>query len=364
MAKVSKSRILAYNKCADLVVKWTNILDSFWHKDEKIPLSALEQMPIANNVVADDLGNDQPPAELDLLYPVADHGLNIFRYTDEGEASGVLYFRKALGEWVRIPSLEVLESLYLRKTDHKPSNWETTPNGNLKTKVPSKLAINKQEAEYALDVANSPDIEHPFTGTLSFDGFMFNGIGTLFLSEYQTGYLIKVISTGEVYVPDFLWSDTQGMADGSNYNTFSNEACIFIQRNGKLVNLMNLLKFYKNEWGSINKDNNEFKKNDNQYSIVRNSAPNGGGGYHNIEDKVDIKVNTSYQKQFKSPLGNFSMRFNDSYGLAKMSLEYMGGGVRTKISIDSNSDIKVEGLKTTNQGANILYKENGFLKIG
>tara|TARA_B110000285_G_scaffold234059_1_gene309712 strand:- start:1947 stop:3419 length:1473 start_codon:yes stop_codon:yes gene_type:complete len=48
MAKVSKSIILAYNKCADLAIKWTNILDSYWHKDEKIPFSALEQIPITN----------------------------------------------------------------------------------------------------------------------------------------------------------------------------------------------------------------------------------------------------------------------------------------------------------------------------
>lgn len=322
MAKVSKSRILAYNKCADLVVKWTNILDSFWHKDEKIPLSALEQMPITN------IGGK--------VDKVTGKELSANDYTN----------------------------LEKEKLSGLEQNWETTPNGNLKTKVPSKLAINKEEAEYALDVANSPDIEHPFTGTLSFDGFMFNGIGTLFLSEYQTGYLIKVISTGEVYDSQGFWTDTEGMGGMLNGNTFSNEACVFIQRNGKLVNLMNLLKFYENEWGSISKDNNENIKNDNQDSIIRNSAPNGGGGYHNIEDKVDIKVNTGYQKQFKSPLGMFSIKFNDSYGLPKISLEYWGNGVLTKISIDANSDIKIEGLKTTNQGTNILYKENGFLKIG
>ena len=42
MAKVSKSIILGYNKCAELAVKFENILDSFWHKDEKIPLSAID----------------------------------------------------------------------------------------------------------------------------------------------------------------------------------------------------------------------------------------------------------------------------------------------------------------------------------
>lgn len=41
MAKVSKSIILAYNKCASLMPKWVNIWDSVWHKDEKIPASAL-----------------------------------------------------------------------------------------------------------------------------------------------------------------------------------------------------------------------------------------------------------------------------------------------------------------------------------
>lgn len=42
MAKQSKIILLAYNKCAALATKFQNILDSFWHKDEKIPASAIE----------------------------------------------------------------------------------------------------------------------------------------------------------------------------------------------------------------------------------------------------------------------------------------------------------------------------------
>jgi hypothetical protein len=42
MAKQSKTILLAYNKCAELATRFQNILDSFWHKDEKIPLSSID----------------------------------------------------------------------------------------------------------------------------------------------------------------------------------------------------------------------------------------------------------------------------------------------------------------------------------
>ena len=45
MGKVSRSLLLQYNKCAALATRYSNILDSFWHKDDKIPLSSLKTDP-------------------------------------------------------------------------------------------------------------------------------------------------------------------------------------------------------------------------------------------------------------------------------------------------------------------------------
>ena len=45
MAKVSKSIIIGWLNCPELLSKLVNWLDSFWHKDEKIPFSALETDP-------------------------------------------------------------------------------------------------------------------------------------------------------------------------------------------------------------------------------------------------------------------------------------------------------------------------------
>lgn len=48
MTKQSKSILFGYLKCPSLATIWTNILNSFWHKDEKIPLSSLSQMPVTD----------------------------------------------------------------------------------------------------------------------------------------------------------------------------------------------------------------------------------------------------------------------------------------------------------------------------
>jgi len=79
MGKVSKQVILLYNKCEALATKFSNILDSFWHKDEKIPLSALEENPktivtessTANNAVVID-GNGSAGDPYEIFVPVTD----------------------------------------------------------------------------------------------------------------------------------------------------------------------------------------------------------------------------------------------------------------------------------------------------
>ncbi|MGY0426002.1 MAG: hypothetical protein ACWIPI_04115, partial [Polaribacter sp.] len=163
------------------------------------------------NVVDDD-GNDSTSASLDLLYPVTTHGLNIFRYTDEGEASEVLYFRKALGEWVRFPSWATIESLYSRKTTEQ---WAETVSNNLKNKGNSKIAINKEEPTSVLDVANTASIDTPLSGTFSFNGFELTGTGTLMTSEIDSSKKYKM-PNGDIV--EGYYFDVQGDTNGYYFN--------------------------------------------------------------------------------------------------------------------------------------------------
>ena len=42
MAIISRADLFNYLKCSALAVKWQNILDSYWHKNDTIPASAIE----------------------------------------------------------------------------------------------------------------------------------------------------------------------------------------------------------------------------------------------------------------------------------------------------------------------------------
>ena len=44
MGKVSRSLLLQYNKCAALATRYSNLLDSFWHKDDAIPAESIADL--------------------------------------------------------------------------------------------------------------------------------------------------------------------------------------------------------------------------------------------------------------------------------------------------------------------------------
>ncbi|MEG3977308.1 hypothetical protein QT970_22185, partial [Microcoleus sp. herbarium8] len=91
------------------------------------------------------------------------------------------------------------------------------------TELNNKVGIHNQNPEYILDVKNTSPVVNTLTGTFSFDGFMFTGVGTLMASELAVGDVIKVLSTGATYDIDFVIGNTEAYSFFGGGTLFSNE---------------------------------------------------------------------------------------------------------------------------------------------
>jgi hypothetical protein len=300
--------------------KWQNILDSYWHKDEKIPFSALEQMPITNIDGKVDKATGKELSTND--------------YTD--------------AEKEKLSGLE--------------QNWENTANGNLKTKIQSKVAINKEDAEYALDVANTPSIDTTtLSGTFSFDGFELTGTGTLMTSEIVPSKNYKMPNGDIVPSHDFLVVGDTSSYFFNAHPPFTDQTIHEVVVNSTLLNLFDLLKIEK-----TGTDQNQTIK------FLANKLTEGdyltdkvkGKSIVNISDLQDITG--EYAHLFRV-LGNQKIKvlFRKKSGVFRLEVAIEGNGVR-RFSITENGDIILEGLPiSAPAGSNQLYKDsNGFLKIG
>lgn len=83
--KVSKSILATYNKCTELATKWANILDSYWHKDEKIPRDALAddaKVTIVDNLLSTN-GSEVLSANQGRVLKQLINGINQLLTTDD-----------------------------------------------------------------------------------------------------------------------------------------------------------------------------------------------------------------------------------------------------------------------------------------
>jgi hypothetical protein len=242
-----------------------------------------------------------------------------------------------------------------------PQNFETTPLGQLKNKTFSKLGLNKDEPNYVIDVGDSMT-ESPCSGTVSWSGGYFTGVGTAFTTEFVNGATLQVISTGETYTIAIA-SDTQAYQMGAVGAQFSNEACVFIVPNKNFLNILDLVKLFINNDGKSVLENNEFLRYNNQRNVYRTGAPDGFGGVYKIDDYV-VGGAKNYRKFFNNDHGSNSITFGSSQDGSTSEFGVIANALATGAFIDGNGVIRLKDLPTTSQGADTLYKENGFLKIG
>lgn len=218
----------------------------------------------------------------------------------------------------------------------------------------TKIGIHNETPEYTLDIQNEPAVETQLTGTFSFDGMMITGLDTLMLSEIQSGGTIKVLSTGEEYVVDFIMSDTDAFSF-SGGNQFNNEICVITVSNGKYLNVFGLLKSFLN-FGETTRENNEKVVYNNSEKIYNSTGQNiqietnllSGGYYSHAIRRNGILVANLYIVEENGLTG---LRIADNSGHG--------------ITFYSNHTIKITGLTTAiPPQPNFLYKDsNGFLKI-
>lgn len=217
-----------------------------------------------------------------------------------------------------------------------------------------KTGINNENPEYVLDVKAPTPVETQLTGTFSFDGMIITGIDTLMLSEIQSGGTIKVLSTGEEYVVEFIDNDTLAFSFTGG-NPFNNEICVIVVSNGNYFNLLGLLKSFLN-FGETTRENNEkvvYNKSEKIYNstsqsiYIETNIPSGGHYSHSIRRNGRSVANLYIVEE--NGLTGLRITDNNGYG----------------ITFYSDHTIKITGLTTAiPTQPNFLYKDsNGFLKI-
>jgi hypothetical protein len=247
-------------------------------------------------------------------------------------------------------------------------NWENTANGNLKTKVPSKVAINKEEAEYALDIASSSS-ETILTGSASFDGFALTGSGTLFSSELVSGDSV-LLADGQTIVLDDIMGDTMAYCySGGNPTVTGTIKTQSVDK--KLFNLQDVLQVLrKNVPNTKNSEinvigNTNINRTLEGYGHIIDTITTHPGYGANSFTKEHILGGWSgfFQKKHVAPDGMeiFKTTFRRTSGTFHLIL-YIKGVPTIKIWEDGG--IELLNLQTSPQGSSRLYKENGFLKIG
>lgn len=217
-----------------------------------------------------------------------------------------------------------------------------------------KTGINNENPEYVFDVKAPTPVETQLTGTFSFDGMMITGLDTLMLSELQSGGTIKVVSTGEEYVIDFVESDTQAYCF-SGGNLFENQVCILTVSIVKYLNLFGLLRSSSNLEETI-RENNE--------KVVYNKSERI---YNNTSQSIAIETNLPRGGYYSNTLRRGGSLVANLYIVEESGLTGLRitNGNNHSITFYSNNTIKIIGLTTTiPTQPNFLYKDsNGFLKI-
>lgn len=217
-----------------------------------------------------------------------------------------------------------------------------------------KTGINNENPEYVFDVKAPTPVETQLTGTFSFNGFQINGNETLMLSELSNGATIKVVSTGNTYVLDFINNDIEAYSFNGG-DLFTDEICVITVSETKYFNFLELLKSYS-QFGKTVRENNEkivYNKSERIYnestgSIQEETNLNSGSIYVH-----SFRVNGTLASQIyiveENGLLGITVRNNKGFG----------------ITFYNNNTIKITGLPTSVPSTpNTLYKDaNGFLKI-
>ena len=245
--------------------------------------------------------------------------------------------------------------------------WDNTDNSNIKTIDSTKVAINRDEADYALDVGVKTT-ETPLTGTASFNGFEIVGVGTSFLSELNNRDSV-LLEDGQIIAIHSINNDTSAYSF-SGGNPANSGVLKKVIVDEKLFNLQDVLQILRKSANNIyNNSELNFIGNANinrhaDQGIIKDTVKTDTNGNPYIVEYIQGMVFGSIQRIYKDTNDNSKFRtlFSRDNGTYNLTIEC--NGIKT-LKIWEDGAIEIIGLPTTSQGSNKLYRDtNGFLKIG
>ena len=236
------------------------------------------------------------------------------------------------------------------------SKWEDTPNGNIRPKNSSNVAIQKEEAEFGLDVG-SKSTKTLLTGTGSFDGFALNGTGTLFLTELSVGDNVE-LSDGQVIAIYDVIDDTTAYSFTSPASPTPDGEISKIAKEDKIANLGELIKVFFS--GKIELENELEHNNAISKTITQDS---NGNTYRQLFKATQPWGQAQYQWIDNQGTIKFIIRFGLTSGVRYLKLS--GPSNLEVVTIMEDGSIELPNIASGWSGTNKLYKDSsGFLKIG
>lgn len=253
---------------------------------------------------------------------------------------------------------KILELLLLNET------WISTPNGNLTTKNSTKVAINKQEAEFALDVGQQSSLTQ-LTGSYTLNWGQITCTGAVLSDELSAGSVITVISTGLTFTIEFIdenYNEAYIVNAMESSDSFTNEALQVVSIDPKLANIGDVFKVLKSGNGE-----NTLELPTNLKSTVNDVVIDSQYYSHGLNNEnISAPDGNSFYKNFSFPAGYPKISFAIVKQNGKYIASVQGRSHLKKIKIDEDGSIYFEGLPSSApSGSNQIYKDiNGFLKIG
>ena len=335
MAKVNLSTIKNWFKTGlkPTQEQFFSTWDSFWHKDDAIPAESIadfdtylaekaDKEALDNHISSDTAHNTLFEEKVD---KVSGKGLSENDYT----------------------------SIEKQKLAGLNQKWENTANSNIKTIDSTKVAINRDEADFALDVGVKTT-ETVLTGTASFNGSELAGVGTLFSSELNNGDSV-LLEDGQILVLDTIVNDT--IAYSYSGSSPANSGVLKkVSFDEKLFNLQDVLQILRKSANNIYK-NSELNLIGNvninrqaDQGIIKDSIITDTNGNPHISEYTQGSIFGTIQKIYKDTNGQSKFRtlFTRDNGTYNLTIEC--NGIKT-LKIWENGVIELAGFTLDALGA-------------
>jgi hypothetical protein len=318
MAKVSKSILFGYLKCSDLATKWTNILDSFRHKDEKIAKEDLADdamVETVDNLTSSDTdkalsanqgkvldakitalpkhevgdNSDLDDGILNGKYPIETHPMGS-THTDTNSENVGLYRRVSATEWMFFQNQAAMQAYFDTKYATKTDLLDYTKTEDIQL-FPAPYLDDVIPDSYLPDTTGNFILKGAyFTEQMCFSENINSTNGILL--EGQLINYATFISDNEIHC-----NVTTGVAEGSFGITLSSGGNSLSYSNVLLIVLGDTFSPSTEDWALVQ----PITVNGDTANIVNYDSEGSATWNQTIDYSVDWRINFQIQE---SPLGS------------------------------------------------------------